>query len=98
MTHSKRIAIPTAPLTTYAGEYRLLTVGKECLVSVFRPDTAKQVRMRVAVDRTGYFTDYPIGYGNGKCGWDTPERFSNKFVERVNRLIVETENETAFKR
>jgi hypothetical protein len=98
MTHSERIAIPTANLTTYAGEHRLLTVGKECLVSAFRPDTAKQVSMLVAVDRTGFFTDYPILYDNDTVAWDRPERFSKRFIKLAQTLILETAKEIAFKR
>jgi hypothetical protein len=60
--------------------------------------TAKQVRMLVAVDRTGYFVDYPILYDNDTVAWDRPERFSRRFIELAQTLILETAKEVTFKR
>lgn len=74
-------------LTTYLGESRLLTVGREALVSVIRPNTYRQARMLVAVTRCGYYTDYPLLTASGAVTWDFPERFSKRFRERAGRLI-----------
>lgn len=74
-------------LTTFAGEQRVLTIGREALVSVNRANGMG--RMLVAVSRTGYHTDYPAVYNSqGVVQWDSPERFSKRFKERARAHVL----------
>lgn len=69
-------------LTTFACEQRVLTVGREALVSANLP-VGLSGRMLVAITRDGFRTDYPMAYDSGRVVYDHPEWFSRRFKERA---------------
>lgn len=69
-------------LTTFAGERRVLTIGREALVCVKRP-AGQMGHMLVAITRDGFRTDYPMAYDSGQVVYNHPEWFSRRFKERA---------------
>jgi hypothetical protein len=75
---------PVKAYTTFADEQLVLKVGRAALVTA----TIHGRRAYVAAAANGYNTDYPLNYGTGQVGWNNPEFFSKRFLDRARKAIL----------